>query len=133
MKCPFTAFGHPSIMATHRTTIAITRDENITKRGDCFVGVKSDFDFSGVLDKIKNAKRLVLELECEGMKETVVGESHPGITLSDSDIVVRKSGYVDSRTLMINADRAACDFDREFVGKLRRGEKINCILYISPP
>ena len=35
------AWGHENIMCTHRTTIEITRDKNMSKRGDCIIGVNA--------------------------------------------------------------------------------------------
>ncbi|MEM3446565.1 MAG: DUF371 domain-containing protein, partial [Candidatus Korarchaeum sp.] len=29
------AYGHPNIRATHRTTMQVTKDEEISRRADC--------------------------------------------------------------------------------------------------
>ncbi|MEM7819116.1 MAG: DUF371 domain-containing protein, partial [Candidatus Aenigmatarchaeota archaeon] len=38
------------------------------------------------------------------------------------DIVVRKSDFIDNRTLAILANKAACDLKRELVEKLKNPE-----------
>jgi hypothetical protein len=46
-----TFYGHPNIRSRHAKTIEITKDEHLTARGDCIVGVRAnkacaDFDES---------------------------------------------------------------------------------------
>ena len=71
-------------------------------------------------DDIKKAARsgetvISLKLEAGGEEFTVRGRGHPGLTYTDpSDIVIRKSSYVCGRTLMVEADKAACDIPDEF-------------------
>ncbi|KUO85763.1 MAG: hypothetical protein AT709_05205 [Caldivirga sp. MG_3] len=36
------ARGHVNVMATHRNTLEITRDDYVTKRGDCIVACCAD-------------------------------------------------------------------------------------------
>ncbi|HIP58595.1 MAG TPA: DUF371 domain-containing protein, partial [Archaeoglobus profundus] len=38
MKEVITAWGHPNITAKHRTTLEITKDEELSIRGDCIIG-----------------------------------------------------------------------------------------------
>ncbi|RLI98790.1 MAG: DUF371 domain-containing protein, partial [Candidatus Aenigmatarchaeota archaeon] len=38
------------------------------------------------------------------------------------DIVVRKSDFIDERTLAILADKAACDIKREIIEKMKNPE-----------
>ena len=78
-------------------------------------------------DDIKEAARsretaISLKLEAGGEEFTVKGRGHPGLTYTDpSDIVVRKSGYVCGRTLMVGADKAACDISDDFIQVLQYG------------
>ncbi len=43
MKYTFTAQGHPNILATHKTTLEITKDTEVTGEGGCIIAVKADF------------------------------------------------------------------------------------------
>jgi hypothetical protein len=64
--------------------------------------------------------RIRLVLEVEGLEFEVTGEGDPGLTLSHpSDMVARKSHYICDRTLMIRADKAACDADKDLVDLLK--------------
>ena len=122
----FTARGHRNVRATHRTTLEITKELHLTPRGDCVVAVASEkgaADLSReLLDAVKRGARVVLVIEAGGVREAVKGLGDPRITLTHpTDIVVRKSRYVDSRTLMVGADKAAADLDRGLVEALKRG------------
>lgn len=125
-----TCYGHKNIMATHQTTLEVTRDKEITKRADCIVGVKAD---KGIVDLSNEFKRRARErdsiikviLRVDGMKETIIGRGHEELTfLHPNDIVLRKSTFTCPRTLMIKADKGAVDLDREFVKKLKDGKKM---------
>jgi len=122
----FIARGHRNIKATHRTTLEITKEPDLTPRGDCIVAVGSEkgaADLSrGLVEGLKRGAEATLVIEAGGIRETVRGRGDPRITLTHpTDIVVRKSLYVDSRTLMVKADKSASDLDRRLVEALRRG------------
>ena len=54
------------------------------------------------------------------MKEIVKAKGGPQLQFTHiTDLVVRKSEYTCGRTLAIFADKAACDFSRELVEKLK--------------
>ena len=48
-----TAFGHKNVRATHRTTLEITKDEELSVRGDCIVAVAADKGFFDLKPKFK--------------------------------------------------------------------------------
>ena len=61
-----------------------------------------------------------LTLQVRNTSFTVEGRGAKGLTFSHPrEIVVRKSGYVSDRTLMVRADRAAVDIPREMVKLLQ--------------
>jgi hypothetical protein len=37
-----TFYGHPNIRSLHAKTIEITKDEHLTPRGDCIIGVRAN-------------------------------------------------------------------------------------------
>jgi len=113
--------GHPNITAKHATTIAFTRDKSITLRGDCFVAVCCGWSISSVfLKRLRTAEKVTVEIECLGEKDTITGSGHPDLTPTEKDLVIRKSDWVDSRTLMINADKAAKDLNGGLVQALKQ-------------
>ncbi|MHA1506890.1 MAG: DUF371 domain-containing protein [Candidatus Asgardarchaeia archaeon] len=124
----FKAYGHENIRATHRTTLEITKDEHLTKRGDCIIAVNSTVGLSEFPEEIKNAIRrensnIVLIIECEGLTDKVVGKGSPKLKLSHpKDIVCRRSNYVCPRTLMINANKSAIDIDRRIIKTMKNSD-----------
>jgi hypothetical protein len=123
------AFGHKNIQATHPTTLEITKEETLTKRGDCIIAVSADkaladlnVDFKDYLRK-ENA-RISLLIEAGKIADVVNAFGSPKLILAHpTDMVVRKSNYICSRTLAIQADKAAIDLPRKLVEKLKNPEQ----------
>jgi hypothetical protein len=68
----------------------------------------------------RDEARIMVELRAAGIVETIEGRGSRGLTLGhSSEIVGRKSTYVSDRTLMIRADKAACDIDRDLIRALK--------------
>lgn len=118
--------GHENIQATHKSTLEITKEPQLSKKGDCIIGVSADkgiadlsLEFKESLRK-KNAKMTML-IEAGETAEIVNAFGSPRLILAHpTDMVVRKSSHVCSRTLAIQADKAACDLSRKLVEKLRK-------------
>ncbi|MEM2907042.1 MAG: DUF371 domain-containing protein, partial [Candidatus Odinarchaeota archaeon] len=49
-----TARGHPNITATHKTTFEFTKEESITIKATCIVGVKASKGLPDFSEKFKN-------------------------------------------------------------------------------
>ena len=124
------AKGHHNIKATHKTTLQITKDEQISKRADCIIAVSADKSFSDLASEVKTALRahaakVRLTIWAGHTREVITGFGSTDLTHSDAiDMVVRKSTFTSGRTLMIGADKAAADLDRKFVEKLKKPENI---------
>jgi len=119
------ASGHPKIRASHTTTLEITKEADLTERGDCIVATcasKGAADLSPEFRKLvkNNAARVVLRIKVTNRSETIIGRGDGRLLLNHpNDLVVRKSDYVCPRTLMVRANRSASDLSREFVRVLR--------------
>jgi len=130
MSFVFKARGHPSILSSHPTTLEITTDTHLTTRGDCIVAVEAEHGLQDLPSRIKKALstekgRGRLTLRAGGLCFTVEGRGSAGLTFeSSSDIVVRKSGFVSDRTLMVHSDRAAIDIPRKMVRLLQDPEEV---------
>lgn len=124
------ATGHTSITAKHHTTFEITRDSDLTGRGDCIIAVNATRglgDFSPrFLSLCRNdGSKIVLKFETEGMSEVIQGKGSLRLPLNhEREIVGRRSSYVSDRTLMIHADKAALDIDRDIVHVLKSPKSI---------
>ena len=121
--------GHRNVTSHHKSTFEITRDAEIGPTADCIVGVDMDktmLDFPQEFkDKIADSDtKIIVELKTENGYDEITGFGHEDLTLTHpTDIVIRKSDYTCSRTLMINSDKAAKDLDADLIDDLKN-EKI---------
>jgi len=121
------ARGHSNIRAEHPTTFEITREEELTPRGDCIIAVGADKGARDLSEVFKEAARseearitIIIEVPSVGLREVVRAWGHPGLTFEHpTDLVVRKSYFVCGRTVAVGADKAAKDLSRELVRALR--------------
>jgi len=138
-RVQFKAYGHDNVIGEHKTTVELTSENHLTKRGTCIVGVGSDITLSQLNPKIKklaqlSSTKIVLRMSINGLTEEVTGTGNPGLTYTDStSMVARTSTYTCGRTLMVNADKAASNLSREFVDRLKvSGAVIKCeLIYIT--
>ncbi len=125
MNQKLTIYGHENILSTHPTTIEFTKEKTLTKRGNCIVGVNTDRALNDFSDKFKKSARnkktkIIIEIKVGNLKEKITGFGHPDLNLSHKkDIIIRKSDFIDDRTLCIKADKSSLDLNREFVDKLK--------------
>ena len=125
----FVAKGHPNITARHRTTLEITKENFLTKRGDCIIAVSSEKSVKDLRPEIKeNIRRgwfTALSIEAEGESDYVIGVGDPRLRLEDPvRIIVRRSSFIDEKTLMIRSNKSARDINRELVNKIKREEAL---------
>lgn len=119
------AFGHPNIIASHPTTIMVTKERQVTKRGDCIVAVDADKSVADLSAEFKGALRqpnakLTVELEVDGLKGEIKAFGSPELTLNHpNDLVIRKSEFTSNRTLAVKADKASGDLSKTVVEKLK--------------
>ncbi len=123
------AYGHKNVSAKHKTTLEITKEDYLTKRGDCIIGIKANksmLDFPDELkNKIREGGKFRIEIEVDGLKEIIEGYGHRDLLMTHpTDIVIRKSSYICPRTLMIKANKGARDINREIVKKLQEGKEL---------
>ena len=125
MKQNITAQGHENVLAIHPTTIELTKESDLTLAGDCIIAVGASASCADLNIDIRNAiqsgKRIKVSLKAGEVEDVVYGVGSPELTLKHTqDIVIRKSEFMCSRTLMINADKAACDLKPELIEKLKK-------------
>lgn len=120
------AWGHPNVTAKNKTTLEVTKEDYLTRNGDCILAIKAN---SGVCDLSGEFKQLVRRKEAKitatiqvgPFKEVIRGRGDPNLTLvHPKDIVLRKSDYISDRTLMIGADKAAVDLSRDLVKEAQK-------------
>ena len=131
------AYGHENILCSHKTTIEITKDKNITKKGTCIVGIKASKACIDLDPKLKetiiNEDKIKVTLKVGNLKDSFYGFGHKALTLLDKkDIVFRKSNYICDRTVLINCTKSSNDLKRELIEDLKHpGKKISIIFKMN--
>ena len=131
------AWGHENIQAIHPSTLMFTTEKRLSKTGDCVAGVASDKAVADLNQTFKDMLRkpnakLTIIIEAGGLTEQINAFGSPKLILTHStDIVIRESDYICSRTLAIRADKSAGDLPRELAEKLKNAQqKINIALVL---
>ena len=121
MRFEIEFFGHENIRSTHQKTIEITKEKELTPRGDCIVGVgasASCFDIPEDLkEKLKDPdSKVQFLIKVKDQEFIIQGRGHKDLTLTHKeDIVIRKSDFVCPRTLAVKCDKASDILPREMV------------------
>jgi Uncharacterized protein conserved in archaea len=121
----FYAYGHEKIKSTHKTTLEITKEDYLTEKGDCIVAIKSEKSCADLNNDLKNAIRkdgskVLIKLVVGNEIETVEAYGSKKLILNNStSIVIRKSEYIDDRTLAIRSNKSANDLRRDFIDLLK--------------
>ena len=134
MLYKFRAYGHPDILATHKTTLEFTKDKWLTLKGDCIVGVNADFNLTKIkqfIKKVKN-KNITIIIQTTNankkIKETITAQINPDFN-DNNEMVIRKTNFNSERTLAIKANKAAFGLSRNLIGFLKRkNSEISIIL-----
>jgi len=131
------ARGHENVAATHGSTLEVTSDDWLTPAGDCILAVEADttpadFDDDFVAACRSPEATITATLRAGGHEQVVEGRGHPDLTFDgDRSLVARTSTYVDDRTVMVDADAAAADLDRDLVGALADGADLEVVLRVA--
>ncbi|USS41567.1 DUF371 domain-containing protein [Thermococcus aggregans] len=128
IKETIVCYGHENVKATHRSTLEITKESYLTPRGDCIICIKANKALKDLDERIKEAlkqgKKIKIRIIVDEIVDEVeaLGDSRLSFE-SELSMVIRKSDYVDGRTLAIKASKAAKDIKRELIEKLKNPEQ----------
>jgi hypothetical protein len=136
------ARGHENVSAEHVSTFEVTTDDWLTPAGDCILAVDADrapadFDTSFVdacrdPDATITASISVTDAGGETRTATIAGRGHPDLSFeNERSHVGRTSEYVDDRTVLVGADAAAADLDRDLVEALADGASVRFELVVE--
>ena len=136
------ARGHENVSAEHASTFEVTTDDWLTPAGDCILAVEADrtpADFDAAFveacrdpDATVTATITVTTDDGETHEQTVTGRGHPDLTFeNERSHVGRTSEYVDDRTVLVDADAAAADLDRDLVEALADGASVRFELVVE--
>jgi hypothetical protein len=135
------ARGHEHVTGEHGSTWELTSDDWLTPAGDCILGVEADRTPADFDDAFVAACRdpdatvtATLRVAGADREAVVTGRGHPELSFeNDRSLVARTSTYVDDRTVLVDADAAAADLDRDLVAALAAGADVVCTLRVAPP
>lgn len=138
-RVKFNAYGHENVVGEHKTTVELTSEDHLTRHGTCIVGVSTDITLDRLDQRIKRlasspSTRITLKMCVDELMEEVTGTGSPGLTYTDStSMVARTSTYTCGRTLMVNANKAASNLNRDFIDRLKVGSAlIKCeLIYVT--
>jgi len=119
------AWGHENILCTHSSTIEITKDKSLTKKGDCIIGVNASKACNDLTLEIKNqmksGKKFKVILNVENIKDYFYGYGNKRLRLLDkNDMVFRKSNFICDRTVLINCSKSSIELNRDLTRILRK-------------
>jgi len=131
------AWGHVNVTAKNRTTFEVTKENHLTRRGDCIIAINASKGAQDLSDEFKQLARrgdarITVIIEAGASREVAVGRGDPRLTLSHTtDLVARKSSYTCDRTLMVEADRAAADLSRDLIKEVQKSSQRVMITLIA--
>ncbi|MFX1389652.1 MAG: DUF371 domain-containing protein [Promethearchaeota archaeon] len=131
------AFGHENIIGTHKTTIEITKNKSLTKRGNCIIGIsatKACFDLNPALKQEINANRKIkITLKVENIQDSFYGFGSKELKLLDKhDLVFRTSNYICNRTVLINCTKSSNEINRKLIERLQTpGTELSIIFELN--
>ena len=117
--------GHKNIRSTHKTTLEITTEQNLTINGNCIIGVNATCGCSGIptiLKKLikKSTTFITITIVVKNSLFQIHGIGNDDLSLiNEHDIVLRKSNYISPRTLAINCDRSSISLPRYMIKELQ--------------
>jgi uncharacterized protein len=122
-----TFYGHPNVRSLHAKTIEITKDEHLTLRGDCIIGVRANKACADLDEALKHRLKSnsVVKIEVvvgnESFLITGMGD-HRFSMLNSQDIVIRRTNFACPRTISILCDKASSEVPRRIVENLQDRE-----------
>lgn len=118
------AYGHPNVLGTHPTTLEVTKEDFLTLRGTCIIGINASKAANDLNEKLKkiiqSGKEIGVFLKAGKFWDVFSGFGDSNLTLSNSiSIVFRRSTFISDRTVLIACLKSAKDISRNLVQSLQ--------------
>jgi hypothetical protein len=118
------AHGHRNILCTHETTIELTKDTYLTKKGNCILGINASKGCADLDQELKSyiweGKKIQVILRSDEYIDSFYGFGHENLPLThEKDIVFRKSDYLCERTVLINCSKSSKDLSLNLVDNIK--------------
>ncbi len=124
------AFGHENILCTHNKTIEITKDNYLTVKGNCILGINASMACKDLNSKLKSqirkGKKFKISIRSGEIFDFFLGYGDDKLTLlSDKDMVFRKSNFICDRTVLINCNKSSNELHRDLIKEIKNyGKRI---------
>lgn len=120
-------YGHKNILCSHKTTIEITKDSDLTKNGDCILAINASKACCDLNTNLKNqiwqGKKFKVTLKVEEISDHFYGVGSKDLRLLDKrDMVFRRSSFICNRTVLIKCSKSSKDLNRELIDKLKQSK-----------
>jgi hypothetical protein len=131
--------GHPLVTGNHPTTFEVTREDHLTKNGNCIIGIAADKGCAGLsaaFKKVLANDDAILTTRLSSGDVTVEVTSHGSsrFTLDHpTDMVWRRSSFVCGRTIGILSDHVAADLPKALIVNLVAGKEMIVTLTAMRP
>jgi len=134
MKFIVRAKGHKLISATHKSTFEITKENYLTERGNCIIGISANYsarEFPAWLKEyLREGKKIIIEIKVGNLSDFIEAYGNKELTFKDNkSFVIRKSNYIDDRTVAIKSNKAAIDIDRRIIELLKMEKELEIIFH----
>jgi uncharacterized protein len=120
-----TFYGHPNVRSLHAKTIEITKDEHLTPRGDCIIGVRANKACEDLDEALKhrlksNSAVVTIEIMVGDESFIITGMGdHRLSMLNPYDIVIRRTNFACPRTMSVQCNKASSEVPRKIVETLQ--------------
>lgn len=131
--------GHKNVTAMHKSTFEITKDPDLSKTGDCIIGVSADKGAADLSSEFrsqlsKDGAVLITTLSIGDEFVVIRSEGSKELTLTHpTDLVWRRSSFTCSRTVSLYSDFVAKTLPRSLIEKLQRGDEMIVTLTVQVP
>lgn len=114
------AIGHSLVQCTHSTTIELTKDDYLTKKGTCILGIKASKACHDLTPELKRkiiaGEKIDIVIKVGQVVDHFYGYGSKKLTLlSKKDLVFRKSDYICDRTILIRCTKSSRDLNRNLI------------------
>ena len=129
--------GHENVRAFHKSTFEITKETELSPKGDCIIAVGADKGAADLSPEFRElmaqeGARLTAVFSAGGITATVTADGGAGISLTHpTDLVWRRSSFVCPRTIGTYADATAALLPRELIAVLQTGAEMTVTLTVS--
>lgn len=111
----FKIYGHENTLSFHKNSIEFTKEDYLTKKGDCILGINADFNVEDVKEFVKDnhlnkVKVTISTPDVEDSFETIINSN-----FASEEMVIRKTDFLCDRTFGIKSTKAAVDVNRKIV------------------